>query len=314
MRKIAGSMRGRRRHSALISGQIALTLLLLACSGATIGGFVRLLHLPLGYDPHNVISIWIPLQEKSYPSWSGRAAYFEQLRARVGTVPGVRMTAIATNATPPNAGTEMLFEVLGHPGLGQQTALLNLVGPEFFSTLRIPLMKGRIWSETETHNGATLAVINETLARLYFPNGDPVGHSLKLPGIENPSADLTSAPGIAGSWLQIVGVVGDSRDAGLRNPVKPAIFVPWTLQMPPSTQILVRSEVPPLGLLNAIRRALATVNPDQQAARVVSNLDKWISDQPEWQQEHLVAWLFSAFAVLALSLSLSDCTAWCRIR
>ena len=61
--------------------------------------------------------------------------------------------------------------------------------------------------------------------------------------------------------------------------------------------------MPPLGLLNAIRRALATVNPDQQAARVVSDLDKWISDQPEWQQEHLVAWLFSAFAVLALSLS-----------
>jgi predicted permease len=303
VRKIAGSMRGRRTHSALISGQIALTLLLLACSGATIDGFVRLLHMPLGYDPHNVISIWIPLQERSYTSWSGRAAYFEQLRTRVGTVPGVRMTAIATNATPPNAGSEMPFEVLGHPGLGQQTALLNLVGPEFFSTLRIPLLQGRIWSETETHNGATLAVINETLARLYFPNGDPVGHSLKLPDIDNPPADLTSAPGIAASWLQIVGVVGDSRDAGLRNPVKPAIFVPWTLRMPPSTQILVRSEVPPLGLLNAIRRALATVNPDQQAARVVSDLDKWISDQPEWQQEHLVAWLFSAFAVLALSLS-----------
>lgn len=303
VRKIAGSMRGRRTHSALISGQIALTLLLLACSGATIDGFVRLLHLPLGYDPHNVISIWIPLQEKSYTSWSGRAAYFEQLRARVGAVPGVRMTAIATNATPPNAGSEMPFEVLGQPGLGQQTALLNLVGPEFFSTLRIPLLQGRIWSETENHNGATLAVINETLARLYFPNGDPVGHSLKLPDIENPSADLTPAPGIAGSWLQIVGVVGDSRDAGLRNPVRPAIFVPWTLRMPPSTQILVRSEVPPLGLLNAIRRALATVNPDQQAARVVSDLDKWISDQPEWQQEQLVAWLFSAFAVLALSLS-----------
>jgi predicted permease len=302
-RKVAGSMRGRRTHSALISGQIALTLLLLACSGAAIDGFVRLLHLPLGYDPHNVISIWIPLQEKSYTSWSGRAAYFEQLRARVGTVPGVRMTAIATNATPPNAGSEMPFEVLGQPGLGQRTALLNLVGPEFFGTLRISLLQGRIWSETENHNGAPLAVINETLARLYFPNGDPVGHSLKLPDIENPPADLTSAPGTAGSWLQIVGVVGDSRDAGLANPVKPAIFVPWTLRMPPFTQILVRSEVPPLGLLNAIRRALAAVNPDQQAASVVSDLDKWISDQPEWQQEHLVAWLFSAFAVLALSLS-----------
>ena len=171
-------------------------------------------------------------------SWSARASYFEQLQARVGSVPGVRMTAIATNATPPNAGSEMPFEVLGQPGLGPRTALLNLVGPQFFGTLRIPLLQGRIWSETENHDGATLAVINETLARLYFPNGDPVGHSLKLPDIENPPADLTSAPGIAGSWLQIVGVVGDSRDAGLRNPVRPAIFVPWTLRIPPSTQIL----------------------------------------------------------------------------
>jgi predicted permease len=303
VRKIAGSKRARRTHSALISVQIALTLLLLACSGATVDGFVRLLHLPLGYDPHNVISIWIPLQENSYRGWSERAAYFEQLRATIGAVPGVRMTAIATNATPPNAGSEMRFEVLGQPELGQRTALLNLVGPEFFDTLRIPLLHGRIWSETENHNGALLAVINAAMARVYFPNGDPVGHSLKLPDIENSPGDFASAPGIAGSWLQVVGVVGDSRDAGLRGPVRPAIFVPWTLQMPSSTQILVRSEAPPLGLLNAIRRALATVNPDQQAARVVSDLDKWISDQPEWQQEHLVAWLFSAFAVLALSLA-----------
>ena len=83
-RKIAGSMRGRRTHSVLISGQIALTLLLLACSGATIEGFVRLLHLPLGYDPHNVISIWIPLQERSYTSWSGRGGLFRAASGESG--------------------------------------------------------------------------------------------------------------------------------------------------------------------------------------------------------------------------------------
>jgi hypothetical protein len=78
------------------------------------------------------------------------------------------MTAFAPNATPPHAGSNMPFEVLGQPGLGQRTTLVNLVGPEFFSTLRVPLLQGRIWSETEDHNGAHLAVINETMARLYF--------------------------------------------------------------------------------------------------------------------------------------------------
>jgi hypothetical protein len=72
VRKIAGSVRGRRTHSVLISGQVALTLFLLAGTGAAIKGFVRLLHLPLGYDPHNVISVWIPLHENTYSNWSSR--------------------------------------------------------------------------------------------------------------------------------------------------------------------------------------------------------------------------------------------------
>jgi predicted permease len=303
VRTIAGSVRGRRTHGVLISAQIALTLLLLVSAGAAIEGFVRLLHVPLGYDPHNVISIFIPLHENTFPSWSGRLAYFEQLRERVSQVPGVTMTAFAPNATPPHAGSKMPFEVLGQPELGQRTAHVNLVGPSFFSTLWIPLLQGRIWSETEDHIGAHLVVINQTLARLYFPNGDAIGHSIKLPGLENRPPLLLSPPGIADSWLQVIGVVGDSRDNGLRNPVVPAIFAPWTLYITPGTQILVRSKSPPLGLLHSIRRALAAVNPDQQAARVVSDLDTWISNQPEWQQEHLVAWLFAAFAALALSLA-----------
>jgi predicted permease len=303
MRRIAGSVRSRRAHSILISSQIALTLLLLAGAGAAIEGFMRMIHAPLGYDPHNVISIWIPIPENTFTNWSSRSAYFEQLRERINQVPGVTATAFAPNATPPQAGSKMPFEILGLPGLSQRTALMNLTGPEFFSTLRIPLMQGRIWSKTEDHNGAHLVVINQAFARLYFPNGDAIGHSIKLPGLESRPPILISAPEIANSWLQIIGVVGDSRDDGLRNPVLPAIFMPWTLYLTPGTQILVRSKTPPLGLLREIRHALATVNPDQQAGRVVSDLDKWISDQQEWQQEHLVAWLFASFAVLALSLA-----------
>jgi hypothetical protein len=88
------------------------------------------------------------------------------------------------------------------------------------------------------HNDAHLVVINQTLARLYFPNGDAIGHSIKLPGLEDRSPSLISDPGIANSWLQVIGVVGDSRDNGLRNPVVPAVFAPWTLYITPGTQIL----------------------------------------------------------------------------
>jgi hypothetical protein len=93
-RRVAGSTHGRRTHDALIAVQIALTLLLLAGAGSAIEGFTRLLHEPLGYDPLNVMSAGIPLQEGSYPTPAARGAYFEQLRAKVAETPGVTMASI----------------------------------------------------------------------------------------------------------------------------------------------------------------------------------------------------------------------------
>ena len=86
-RRVAGSVHGRRAHHALIAGQIALTLLLLVGAGSAMGGYKRLRETPLGYDPHNVMSVGIPLHENSYTTWAARAAYFEQLRAKVARGP-----------------------------------------------------------------------------------------------------------------------------------------------------------------------------------------------------------------------------------
>jgi predicted permease len=302
-RKLAGSARGRRTHNTLIAGQIAFTILLLAGAGASMEGFARLIHTPLGYDPHHVMSVWIPMHDDSHTSWATRSAYFEQLRSKVAETPGVTETAISTNATPPRNGWDMRFEILGRPILEQQTAVMSFAGPEYFSTLRIQLLQGRLWNESENRNAAHLAVINQTMARLYFPNGDAIGHAIKLPLIENRPPIVLSAPGIADSWLQIVGIVADVRDAGLRDAVKPEAFVPWTLCMWESTQILVRSDVPPLSLLHTIRTQLASVNPDQQTSSEVVDLEQWIKDQPEWQQGNLIAWIFGAFSVLALALA-----------
>ena len=163
-------------------------------------------------------------------------------------------------------------------------------------------MQGRIWTETENHNAAGVVVINQTLARQYFPRGDAIGHSLKVPAIKpNPPFQLT-APN-ADSWLQIVGITADKRDDGMRKPIKPEAFIPYTLIMGMYTQILVRSDVPPLSLLHAVAAQVNSLDPDQQVNGVVQDLDHWITSQQEYQQEHLVAWLFGAFAALALALA-----------
>ena len=302
-RRFAGSVAGRRTNSALVAGQIALTLLLLATAGAATKGFVVLMHKPLGYEPHNVMSVAIPLHDGAYTTWAARAAYFEQLRAKIAETPGVVMAAISSNATPPRNGWNSRFEILGKPVAEDQTGSVNLVSPGYFAALRIALRQGHIWTETENHDGAHIAVVNRTLAQRYFPNGDALGHSVKLAGIYDNPPEVLSAPKIAEAWLPIVGVVEDARNDGLRNPVKPAIYIPYTLSMFRGTQILVRSEVPPLTLLHGVQKQVAALNPEQQTFDIVRDLETWITDVPEWQQEHLAAWVFGILAWLALALA-----------
>jgi predicted permease len=302
-RRVAGSVQGRGAHNVLIAGQIALTLLLLAGAGSAMEGFLRLLHTPLGYDPHNTLSLGIPLHDNTYTTWAARVAYFEQLRAKVAETPGVTMTAISTNATPPRNGWIQRFEILGKPGLEDQMGSINAVDPGYFAVLRIPLVAGRLWTETENRKGAHVAVINRALARRYFLDGAAIGHSVRIPGLDDRPPVVLSVPGVAESWLPIVGIVEDARNDGLDKPTRPSVFVPYTLSMPKGTQILVRSAMPPLTLLNSLRAQLTAVNPEQQTYNVVEDLETWISNEPEWQQEHLAAWIFGVFAGLALTLA-----------
>ena len=301
-RTVAGSVRGQRIHAILIAGQIALTLLLLAGAGAAIEGFMRMMNLPLGYDPHNIMSVGIPVHENTYKTQPERTAYFEQLRAKVAEVPSVTIAAISTNATPPDNGMNTTFQILGNPSQQDQPARLNFVSHEYFPALRIGLAQGRIWNADEDHRAATLAVVNQTFARRYFPNDNPIGHSVKFAGLRNDPPYAFVAPGGDG-FLLIVGVIADKRDDGLGKPVLPEAFVPYSLVMRMWTQILVRSEVPPLSLLHAVQLKVNSVDHDQQTAGQVQNLEQWIQDQPEWARGHLISWLFAAFAVLALLLA-----------
>jgi predicted permease len=302
-RRVMGSVRGRRTHSALIAVQIALTLVLLAGAGSAMKGFLRMMQTPLGYDPHHVMSVGIPLRENAYTTSAARGTYFDQLRAKVAETPGVTMVAISSNATPPRNGWDSRFEILGQPAAEQQKASVNPISPGYFSILRIPLVAGRIWDDAENRNGARVAMINQALAKRYFPNGGGIGRSVKLPQLEEDSPGSLSSPKVADSWFQVVGIVGDARNDGMSNPVAPAVFVPYTLHMWRWTQVLVKTEAPPLTLLRAVRRQLTAVDPEQQSASRIEDLESWIVNGQEWQQQRLAAWLFGAFGGLALALA-----------
>jgi predicted permease len=301
MRRIIGGNRSRVANTILVAGQIALTLVMLAGAGAAMRGFLRMLHTPLGYEPHNVMSVGIPVHDGSYPTWAARAAYFEEIRNKVASVPGVSVAAISTNATPPSNGWNTGIEILGKARQDDQKVRVNFVSQGYFPLLRVPLRQGRIWDEVENHHAAHVVVINEAMARRYF-QGDALGHSLRISDMKSePPFDL-SPPG-ENPWLVIVGVTADKRDDGLRNPVLPEVFIPYTLSMHMWTQILVRSETSPLTLLHAIGKQVNSLDAEQQISGQVDDLEQWIRNEREWQQEHLVAWLFGSFAVLALALA-----------
>jgi len=300
--RLTGGVRGRRTHGALVAGQIALTLLLLTSAGAAIEGFLRLMHTSLGYDPHNTMSVGIPVHDHTYEKWEDRAQFFENIRRRIAALPDVVGAGMSSNATPPNNGSDSGMEILGKPALERQVVRANFVSPEYFTVLHIPLLGGRVWTAAETIRGARLAIVNQTLARQFWPNGDALGQQIRFPVLKNDPPYNPAAPG-SDSWLQIVGVVADARNDGLRKPVKPAVYVPYALRMRVYMQILVRTRGNPLAILRAVKTAVHAVDADQQVTGRVRSLEEWITGSQEWGQERLAATLFAIFAILALVLS-----------
>ena len=299
-RRVIGSAHGQRIHRVMVAAQVALTLLMLTAAGAAGKGFLRLANADLGYDPQNTMSLPIPVHDGTYQTWKERSEYFERLRSAIAAMPQVVSAGISTNATPPSNGGDTTIEILGST-VEKPSARANLISPEYFPLLRIPLAQGRTWSRDEVARGAPLAVINQAMARQYWPNGDAIGRQFRLVGVKDEPPYSPTSVGADG-WVQIVGVVADARNDGLRNPIKAAFYVPYTLKMRMFTQILVRTRVPPLSILRDIRAELVRVDREQQVMRV-RDLQGWITNLPEYAQQRLVARLFGIFSMLALALS-----------
>ena len=301
-RRLTGGVRGKRAHSLLVAGQIALTLLLLTSAAAAVNGFVRLVRTDLGYDPHNTMSVGIPVHQNTHVSWEDRSAYFEQILERVQALPEVVAAGMSSNATPPSNGWDTPVEIFGRASSQQEHARANFVSSEYFSVLHIPLLQGRLWDRPEIVRGARLAVINQTMAKQFWPKGDAVGKQVRLPEVKASPPFNQSVPG-SDSWLQIIGVVADARDDGLRNPIKPGVYVPFSMSMGMWTQVLVRTHAAPLRILNRIRAAIKGVDADQQVFGRTNDLEQWIQREDDYAYGRLVAALFGAISLVALLLA-----------
>jgi predicted permease len=266
---------GRHRWSVLIAAQVALTLLLMATAGTAIRGFLRLTQMPLGYDPANVMQLGIELHVHNPAEWSrlqsreARAAYIEQIRQKIASVPRVSTVAVGIDATLPDADIQSSFIVDGGGAGEQPQARVMLVDQRYFAALRIPLLQGRVWNADENSRGDFVAVVNHAFSTRYLSPSQAMGRQLRIPGLTGHARYQVVSAQSTG-WRQIVGVVGDARNDGVDQPIVPAIYIPYTAALQSWAQFLVRTQGDPLTCLHSIRGAIVSIASDQQISDSVS--------------------------------------------
>jgi predicted permease len=304
-----GGQGGTHTLNGLVVSQIALTLVLLSATGTATGAFLRIINVPLGYDPHHVMDLGIvmhwndPKEWDSYKSQSGRAAYIEQLREKIASIPGVLSVSVGTFATPPTSGMEFTFEISGHKSQVEEIARIHRVSPEYFPTLRVPLLEGRLWDKAENMRGDSVAVINETMARQYWPHQNPIGQQVRIPNLANTFPLIATSPD-SGGWRKVIGVVGDVRNSGLSRPTASAIYLPYTTFMEPLADFQVRTHGEPLSLLHSVRFAVQSVSFDQQISNGAASLEHVLELDPDWSRQRLFSVLFGCFSGMALVIAL----------
>jgi hypothetical protein len=172
----------RRAHHLLLAAQIALTVLLLAGTGAAVRVLTGLYRTSLGYDPHHVMIALINLPENGYTQWANRATFYERLRNRIAHVPGVESVALATNSgIPPQSGQRSVVEAPGRDITAAEAPLLQRISGDYFATMKIPLVRGRVWSDAESAGTPHVAVVNQTLARALWPGESAIGQRVRMP-------------------------------------------------------------------------------------------------------------------------------------
>jgi putative ABC transport system permease protein len=254
------SRSGRMVRNVLVVVEVALAVVVLIGAGLLIRSFVRLRSADPGFQPSGLLTLRLPLAGGRNASPDRRIAFFQQVTDRVAALPGVRAVGAVNGLPLTGLGIGSTFAVDGRPAPAPEQrpmGLLRSVTPAYFRTMGIPLVAGRVFADSDTSQAPPAIIVNQTLARRFWPQGNPIGGRLVL--------DQNN-----GRVAQIVGVVADVKPERIENQDWPTIYNPYA-QVPVTTMtMVVRTAQPPLSLASAVEREVHQLDPDQPVADIRS--------------------------------------------
>jgi len=285
--------RGNRLRSLLVIGEVAVSFLLLIGAGLLINSFIHLRNLDPGFNPDHVLTAKVVLSETKYPTKEKRSAFFQEVVRRVQTQPGVQSVGVGNNLPLTYDGDSFAIGVEGRPDPPfdqRPDVVLRVVGPGYFNTMQIPLVKGRDFTDADRDDAAPVVVISEKAAAHYWPGQDPIGKRLK------PGSAAEDIP-----WRTVIGVVKDVRQNDFIKQPKPQMY--WSYHQVrdfPPNALVIRTQVAPLSLAVSVRNVIWSVDKDQPVSEIRTMSD--IVSQAVARQRFSML-LLGLFAGLALLLA-----------
>ena len=286
-----GSSAGQARvrlKSLLVVSQVALSLLLFISAGLLLRSFARLLSVDPGFDPHNVLTMNVSLPTAKYAKADQQIEFFDELLRRVSAVPGVGNAAISA-ALPLTIKriTPLLPEGQPDVPLAQRPFLdIEAISPQWFQTMRVPLLTGREFSLADNADAPKVVIINETFARRFWLNQNPVGKHI-IVGRRDPA--------------EVVGVAADVRNRGLAQDTEAQLYLPFPQLAWGNMNLLVRTAVPPQSLTHEVRAQIAALDPDQPVTNIQTVGDLMDSSRA---QPRFTTQLLGVFSATALILAM----------
>jgi len=255
-RTVAEGGRSLRLRNLLVTAQLSLTLMLLIGAALMVQSFMRLGNVSPGFNPDRLLTMEVSLPIDNYPR-ARRPLVFQQLIQRTQTLPGVVSVAAAKHLPLSGDNMNFAFDIERRPFPQGESpgADCRMVTSDYFTTLGIPLIKGRFFKDSDTVDAPHVLLINEAMARTFFPNEDPIGQRLQL-GINDFSG-------------QIVGVVGDVKHVGLDAPTNHEVYISFA-QAPFSTEmtLIARTSGDPMTIVGAVRNEIKALDPQVAVGKV----------------------------------------------
>ena len=280
--------RAARTGRALVVAEIALSLVLLTGAGLLVRSFLQLQRVEPGFVPQRAVTMQLLLPGSRYPGEADQIRFFRQVHDRMTASPGVQSAAVSTTLPMSGSNLGAGFTVDDHPVANpadRPTAAGFAISPDYFATMGIQLVRGRVFTARDDENGPPVAIINETMARRFWPNEDPVGRR------------LTSYAGVS---REIVGIVRDVKNRDLAENAGPQLYTPYVQRPWPFLAVVARTTGDPVGLAATLRQAVASVDPDLAAADV-RTIDDYLAQSVATPRFN--ATLIAGFAVLAVFLA-----------